>query len=145
MAGRLRKTAVLVMCLAAGAAGISGRAETPGPGSNAKARAEAARKVYETLLERYRRDGGFQLDPEKLYLWSRRWMEAEREVGTERAERVATVEKHLERMKKWEQMVEAARRQGLTFTEGDVAAAQFYRLEAEAWLAQEKAREGGRP
>ncbi len=111
--------------------------------ANAKARAAAARKVYESLMDRRQREPGFHFDPDQAYPWSRRWMEAEKEAAQTKAERVTAVEGHLERMKKWEKSVEADRRIGGVLSPGDLAAAEFYRLEAKAWLAKEK--EGDRP
>jgi hypothetical protein len=111
----------------------------PEKDGNAKARAAAARKVYEHLLERYKLDPNFQNEPERSYLWSRRWMEAERQAAGTKAGRVAAVEGHLERMKKWEKVFKEGVERGI-FSPGDVAAAEFYRLEAEGWLAEEKAR-----
>jgi hypothetical protein len=145
MAGRLRNAAGLAVTLVLTALSLAGE-PAPEKAANAKARAEAARKVYECMMERYRLDAGFKFDPEQAYQWSRRWMEAEREAAGAKAGRVAAVEGHLERMKKWEKVMETDNAPGRhLYSPGDYAAAQFYRLEAEGWLAQEKAREGGRP
>jgi hypothetical protein len=70
------------------------RAAAPALRNNAKARADAARKVYEGLLNRMRMDAGFKLDSDALYLWSRRWMNAQREVAASKAERTAAAEAH---------------------------------------------------
>jgi hypothetical protein len=60
-------------------------------------------------------------------------------VATTRAQRVAAVERHPERMKELGQEV---RDYGLTHSttpHPEVAAATFYRAEAETWLAEESA------
>jgi hypothetical protein len=144
MTSRLLQAAGLLLGLAVGPAALAGD-DAPEAVANAKARAAAARKVYESLMARRRGDPGFHFDPDQGYQWSRRWMEAEGEASGTKDGRVAAVEAHLERMKKWEKGVEADRRVGGVFSPGDLAAAEFYRLEAEAWLAKEKARKGGRP
>jgi hypothetical protein len=107
------------------------------PAELAKARVEAARNVYEGMLERARIDARFALDPEKLYLWSRRWMEAEQAVAAEKAGRVAALQAHLARMKKLEANFEERRKNG-TAPAYEVPQARFYRLEAEMWLADPK-------
>jgi hypothetical protein len=127
-----------VLALTAAWAAAPDRGEGPAPG-NAKARAAAARMVYEGTLVRYRRDVMFRMDPEMVYLWSRRWMEADREVAQTRAARLAAVEGHLARMRDWEKQMTVAKGQGVAAAM-DVAAAEFYRLDAEAALAREKAR-----
>jgi hypothetical protein len=127
-----------VLALTAAWAAAPERGEGPAPG-NAAARAAAARKVYEGTLARYRRDSTFRMDPETLHLWSRRWMDADHELAQTRAARLAAVEGHLARMRDWEKQVTAAKEQGFV-TPVDLAAAEFFRLEAETALAREKAR-----
>jgi hypothetical protein len=94
--------------------------------------------VYEGILLRLRRDPTFRMDPEDLYRWSCRWMQAAREGATTKDERVAAVADHLARMQKWQQAVAAGQAQGL-WSPLDLAAAEFYHLEAQAWFEQEKA------
>jgi hypothetical protein len=101
---------------------------------------DAARKVYEGMLNRMRIDAAFKLDSDALYLWSRRWMEAQREVASSKAERTAAAEAHLERMRKWEKLVVGAKGAGGFYSPTDVAAAEYYRLDAEALLGQEQGR-----
>jgi hypothetical protein len=114
--------------------------EPPAPNdtsANAKARAEAAAKVYQGTLDRAKVDPGAALDPEKLYQWSRRWMEAEQELSDKKKDRVAAAEAHLERMKKLESVFKTYFEKGLV---GPVepAAQTYFRLEAERGLAQIK-------
>jgi hypothetical protein len=104
---------------------------------NAKARLEAARKTYRGMIERAKVDPNANADPERLYLWSRRWMEAERELATKAEEKVAAVEAHLDRMKTREAFVRKMIEKGFA-SPVDLAAQEFYRLEAEQWLAQLK-------
>jgi hypothetical protein len=138
MTVRLRNRVGPTLLLALAGVCLAGE-PAPEKTGNAKARAAAARKVYEHLMERYKVDPNFQNEPERSYLWSRRWMEAEREAAATKAGRVAAVEGHLERMKKWEKIFKEGRERGI-FSPADVGAAEFYRLEADDWLAEEKAR-----
>lgn len=117
------------------------RADEPTPASakltNAKARAEAASKVYRGTLERWKVDPNTQLDPEKLYQWSRRWMEAEQDLSDKKEDRTAAAEAHLERMKKLETLFKQYFEKKL-ITPAEVAAQTFFRLDAERTLAQIK-------
>ena len=70
--------------------------------------------------------------------WSVRTMDAERDAASDHVGHVAAVERHVTRKKKMEtaakQLLEAG-----DVNELDVANAQWNRLEAEGWLAEEKA------
>jgi hypothetical protein len=108
---------------------------------NAKARAEAARLAYRQLVLPQERDPRFwPAYPdyfERVYRWSLRWLEAEREVSARPADEVAALEAHLERMRDLERRVQRLRGGG-NATVGEAAAVAFYRLEAEKWLLQAK-------
>jgi hypothetical protein len=105
--------------------------------ANAKARAAAARKVYEGMLARVKIDPSASLDPEKPYQWSRRWLEAERDLSGKKAGQVTAAEGHLERMKKLEATIKSLLANKMVGP-AEVAAAEFYRLKAEQTLAQTK-------
>jgi len=137
---RILIAGVLVSLAAVWAGAARERGGAPAVENNARARAEAARKVYEGSLARFGIDARYKPEIEHFHLWSRRWMEAEREAAGTKAERTAAAQGHLGRMKKWAKLVEQDNKAGGTFSGADVAATEFYCLEAEAWLAQEKAR-----
>jgi hypothetical protein len=103
--------------------------------ANARARLAAARKVYEGMLARAKVDPNTPPDFEKVYLWSRRWMEAQRDVEGKKEGKLAALQGHLDRMKKLEAFVKGMY-EGKLATPVEVAAQEFYRLEAERWLAQ---------
>jgi hypothetical protein len=65
------------------------------------------RKVYEGMLEKANTFGG-PSDPEKLYPWSHRWMEAEQDASEKKTDRVAAAEGHLDRMKKREALYQGS-------------------------------------
>jgi hypothetical protein len=116
---------------------LAGRADDKAA-ENARARLEAARAVYKGIFERRKVDAREPLDFEKLYLWSRRWMEAEKELAARKAERAAAAQGHVDRMKGLEELAKKLHKEGF-LSAVELPAAEFYRLEAERWLEKEKA------
>jgi hypothetical protein len=103
-----------------------------------KEQLSAARAAYELAWEEFKPFDLSKGDGEKVYRWSRRWMEAERGLATTRAGRVAAYRGHFGRMKKLEEQVQAYARGTIPIQQ--LAATQFYRAQAQAWLAEQKAR-----
>jgi len=101
----------------------------------AKARLDAARKAYELSWGKYEK--GVTVDVEKLYIWSCRWLDSQRAMSDKKADEVAAVEAHLNRMKKLEELVKK-KYDADSAAAADYAATQFYRTEAEIWLSQAK-------
>jgi hypothetical protein len=99
---------------------------------------EAAKTAYQGYLQRRQVDPTVA-DPEYLYRWSRRWLEAERVLGTTKEKRVAACAAHLERMRTLEAQQEEWAKKGFA-AKYELVAAKFYRIEAEQWAAQEKGR-----
>jgi hypothetical protein len=101
-----------------------------------RARATAAQKVVAQLEESM--DQGFRPESaETIYVWSVRRLEAERAADPTRD--VAILETHLALMRKLAERVEALV-ESLRLPSWEAAATEFYRAEAEAWLAQAKAK-----
>jgi hypothetical protein len=76
---------VLGLCVAAGALTSLARPDSKEDQTNARARVEAARNVYQSILEAHRQFPNSEpFDPEKRYRWSRRWMEAQRDVSAKK-------------------------------------------------------------
>jgi hypothetical protein len=95
-------------------------------------RRDAARATYEAMWANYR-EGRV---PEELpYRWSRRWLEAERQLSKPPADQVAAFRGHWERMKDLENIVRKLQRSRVS-TIDQVSAVEFYRTEAELWLLQ---------
>jgi hypothetical protein len=108
---------------------------------NATKRLNAAKKVYESswqLLQQQPDDAPDEV--EHYYRWSVRWMQAEREIGRNNADRVAALEAHLKRMQFWKKRMSDLREEGIA-PANEVAAADFFFLEAEDWLTEAKATE----
>jgi hypothetical protein len=102
-----------------------------------KARMEAAQKTFELLFKPFRTGMGVRPEPERVYHWSRRWLDAELENRGEKAERIAAYEKHLSRMKELQQDVKAAQSAGRVLPTQE-SAVDYYRAEAGFWLIRAK-------
>jgi hypothetical protein len=135
---KTRVYAAAAIALGLAAAACSARADDLT--DNAKAQAVAAGKAYENALLRMRAGLANQSAEtiETLYLWSRRWMEAEQETNDKKEDRAAAAQAHLERMKKLEDLVKKLHDVG-ALAGADPAAAEFYRLEAERLVLLAKA------
>jgi len=104
--------------------------------SKAAVLANRAKRAYGNALERYKTGNS---DPEGVYLWSRRWLEAQRKASTEKVDQTKAFEDHCARMKELEELVKNRSEAG-TETAAYRAAAEFYRAEAELWLARDAAK-----
>jgi hypothetical protein len=102
-------------------------------------RRDAARRTYQVMWANYREG---RASEELLYRWSRRWLEAEKQLGKRPADQVAACRGHLERMRDVERIVRKLQLSGVT-TLDQVNSVEFYRVEAEMWLLQ--AKEGKSP
>jgi hypothetical protein len=98
----------------------------------AKEKLQAARQAYEAASKKG--------DQEQTYLWSRRWLEAERALAKTKAEHLAALQDHLERMKKLETLALLGEIKDSAPDPLVLAPTKFYRTEAEMWLAHEKAK-----
>jgi hypothetical protein len=101
---------------------------------------DAARRAYEYAWNEFSPFDLSKGDGEKVYRWSRRWMEAERDMAANKAKRLAAFQSHLERMKILEKEVHDYGSLRSTIPVQQMAATTFYRAEAETWLAEEKAK-----
>ena len=102
----------------------------------AKIRLDAASKTYQVLWQNYRE--GRRSSDELLYRWSKRWLDAEREVHAQPAEQVAALKGHYDRMVDLERIIRKVSQAGQG-TVNELSAAEFYRTEAELWLLEAKA------
>lgn len=138
---RTRVLAAMVVLFAL--AGLSSAPADP-PGKAAAAlsrlgrdRFRAAEKQYEIVWSYYQQN---RIEIYQVYFWSRLMLDARRDLGETPADRTAALKAHLDRMKKLEDLVIKIRRLG--FGRGyDVSASEYYRLEAEYWVARDAVRE----
>jgi hypothetical protein len=105
-----------------------------------KAKLEAARQTYKVTWQNYK--DGLAPPVELPYRWSCRWLQAQREMSGQKAEQIAAFQAHWERMREMERIERELRRSRLNPI-NEVTAAEYYRTEAEIWLAQTK--DGGAP
>src|SRR4051794_12533272 len=108
----------------------------PKPPPLAEARSQAAVKQFEEVWTFYRQS---RTDSFPTYYWSRLLLESQQDLNDSKADRLAALEAHLERMRRLGALVPKGRELGFGFST-DVGAAAYYRLEAERWL--ERARAG---
>src|SRR5579884_3358724 len=78
----------------------------------------------------------WQGHPEEIYSWSVRWLQSQRKLSPKHEDQVVALEAHLKRMKELHKTVtELARELVPRYKEDE---AEWYRLEAEIWLAEAK-------
>ncbi len=100
----------------------------------AEARYQASLKHYDEAWVYYQQS---RSDALPLYFWSRLVLEAQGDLSDQQAERLAAFEAHLARMKKLEALVKKVRQLGFGRSI-DVTAVDYFRKEAEFWLARAK-------
>ena len=102
----------------------------------AELRYNAARKQFELIWQYYQQSRVESFD---VYVWSRLLLDANKAVAVKPGQRTAAFEQHLDRMKKLEALVKKIRRLGFGRS-SDVGASEYYRIEAECWLAETNSR-----
>ena len=100
----------------------------------AQARHQAAVRQYD---ETWAYSQQARIDSYQVYVWSRLVLDSGRDIAAKPAEQIAALEDHLERMRKLESLIKKVRRLGFGRSY-DVGASEYYRLEAELWLARAK-------
>jgi hypothetical protein len=129
--------ALLLGFLSAGPAGAAPDPETANTLARlAVQRRDAARRTYEALWLDYRER---RAPEDLLYRWSLRWLEADRELSDQQADRVAAYQGHFERMRDLDRIIRRLHGSGQITIE-EASATEYYRVEAELWLL--KAKEG---
>jgi len=105
---------------------------TAAPENLAAAKLKAARMVYEAMVKQLHEG---RVDAERPYLWSRRWMEAQRDASPKKADRIAALEAHRDRMKDLRKTAEQRYKAGQG-SHAEVLSVDFYLAEAEVWLSE---------
>jgi hypothetical protein len=100
----------------------------------AEARYNAALKQFDLIWQYYQQSRVQSFD---VYVWSRLLMDARKGVSDRPDKQIAAFEEHLDRMKKLEALIKKVRRLGFGRS-SDVGASEYYRIEAECWLAEAK-------
>ncbi len=129
---RSSRFVVLTLVLAGLSVAPAAPDDPPRPSPLAEARYQAAVKQYEITWSYYQQA---RIDSYQVYVWSRLVLDSHRDRAEKPADRILALEAHLVRMKKLEELITKVRRIGFGRS-SDVGASQYYRLEAEYWLAQ---------
>jgi hypothetical protein len=106
-----------------------------------EARHRAALKQFEETWVYYKQA---RTDAFLVYVWSHFVLESEFDLGARKADRIAALEGHLDRMQKLETLVKKVRKLGFGQSI-EVGATEYYRIEADYWLAHAKAQPEGQP
>ena len=130
--GRRRLSLLVVALLAGLATAPAPSPEPPKPTGLAEARLQAGLKQYELTWSYYQQA---RVDSYQVYVWSRLLLDCRRDLAAKPADRIAALEEHFTRMKTLEAFIRKVRRYGFG-SSYDVGASEYYRLEAEYWLAQ---------
>ena len=101
----------------------------------AKAKLEAAREAYKASVQALQTG---KADAEKVYVWSRRWLEAQADQSGTRTDRAA-FEAHLQRMKELRKLATTRYHTGLVPV-AEVIGTDFYVAEAGLCLERAKAK-----
>jgi hypothetical protein len=108
-----------------------------------KARAAVAERAYRAASEgltRTKKLGNVLIlvteKPEDVYIWSVRWLQAQRDLSPKHEDQVVALEAHLQRMTELKKQIQMLSRDLLLPVKVDEA--EWYRLEAELWLAKAK-------
>jgi hypothetical protein len=98
----------------------------------AEARYQSSLRAYEESWIYYRQA---RTDPFFVYAWSRLVMSAEGDLSDRKADRMAALGAHLERMQKLEALVKKVRKIGFQRSI-DVVSSDYFIREAEYWIAK---------
>ena len=112
--------------------GVAAPPAPPARQDLAAAKSDAAKATYEASFKALREGKG---DAERVYLWSRRWMEAQRGVSQKKADVIAALEAHRDRMKALSKLTEQRYKAGQG-SHADVLGVNYYIVEAELWLSE---------
>jgi hypothetical protein len=103
------------------------------------ARHRAAQKQFDETWIYYKQA---RTDAFPVYVWSHFVLQTQFDLSDKKADQIAALEAHLDRMKKLDELLRKVRRLG--FGQAiEVGAAEYYRIEAEYWLAHAKVQAQG--
>jgi hypothetical protein len=100
-----------------------------------EARQRAALRQYDLVWQYYQQN---RVETFDVYLWSRLLLDSRQKIGRKPADRIAALEEHLDHMTRLEALVKKVRRLGFGRS-NDVGASEYWRIEAECWLAEARA------
>jgi hypothetical protein len=130
-----RRILFLGLALAAVSVAPAPPQEPPKPSPLAEARYQAALKQFDRVWSYYRQD---RTDSFMVYYWSRLVLESQQDLSAAKADRIAALRAHDDRIKRLESLILRVRKLGFAYS-SDVGATAYYRLEADRWLEQAEA------
>jgi hypothetical protein len=104
------------------------------PWELARAKVDAARRTCLAFAQEYLEG---RATAEQVHQWSQRWMNAEREVNSKKAEQLEALKGHVNRMQQLEKAAQDRLRTGKGLA-SDVCSAEYHRLDAELALSRQK-------
>jgi hypothetical protein len=105
------------------------------------ARHRAAQKQFDETWIYYKQA---RTDAFPVYVWSHFVLQTQFDLSDKKPDQIAALEAHLDRMKRLEELLKKVRRLG--FGQAiEVGATEYYRIEAEYWLAHAKVQAQGPP
>jgi hypothetical protein len=107
----------------------------PKPSTAAEARYKAALSQYERVWSYYRQS---RTDSFMVYYWSRLVLDSQRDLSDAKADRIAALKAHDDRIRRLQDLITRVRKLGFAYS-SDVGATTYYRLEADRWLEKAKA------
>ena len=107
----------------------------PKPSPLAEARYKAAVRQYEETWKYYQqsRTSSFM-----VYYWSRLVLDSQQDLSDAKADRIAALKAHVDRIKQLEGLILRVRKLGFIYST-DVKSTSYYRLEADWWLEKAQA------
>jgi hypothetical protein len=132
---RLLMLIVLGLTLSNANGADPGRSPSDKPAKLALAKLEAARQTFEGYWQ-----DKYWRDVEIPYRWSRRWLEAQRQLSAKQEDQITACQQHLDRMKGLEEVTRQQFRDGGRAKVYEINATEYYVAEAAEWLAQAKGR-----
>ncbi len=139
---------ILGFILGAATVAFAGPDDNQKPENLARARLDIARRAYEHAessimnppTDDTKLPSGIRttLKLEQLVAWSRRWMEAERDISGKKADHLAALDAHRKRLQRWEDVYSEIDKDVDPSNFRHVDLLKFHRLEAEYWLATVK-------
>jgi len=136
MSGRLSLPLLIVCLCLAGTSRICGVGtgkRTDAPSKEEKELVKVCKQGFDAVMNEIQ--SGRRIPDEKVCIWSRRWLQAQLAITRKPADAITAYKDHLNRTKEVEGIAKIQYKEG-KITILVVTTAQFYRVQAEIWLAK---------
>jgi hypothetical protein len=136
MLGRLSLPLLIIGLCLAGASrlhGVGTAKQTDVPSKEEKELVKVCKQGFDAVMNEI--ESGRSLPDEKVCVWSRRWLHAQLAVTRKPADAITAYKDHLKRTKEVERIAKIQYKEG-KITIVVYTTAQYYRVQAEIWLAK---------